>query len=85
MPSSKRSASTRGEIEDGKLQLSIYTMKGNDFMDAAEQKAAMAKAKVPLVAASETAVNGKGEGAFGGCQRDGGERQCRVPGGGHRP
>jgi Flp pilus assembly secretin CpaC len=62
--------SAKFEIEDGKLQLSIYTMKGNDFMEvvadpntgaiakaekitdagdlkeAAEQKAAMAKAKV---------------------------------------
>ena len=63
--------SAKFEIEDGKLQLSVYTMKGNDFMEvvadpntgaiaksekitdagdlkeAAEQKAAMAKAKVP--------------------------------------
>jgi hypothetical protein len=73
--------SAKFEIEDGKLQLSVYTMKGNDFMEvvadpktgaiakaekitdagdlkeAAEQKAAMAKAKVPLVTAAETAVN----------------------------
>jgi len=72
--------SAKFEIEDGKLQLSIYTMKGNDFMEvvadpktgaiakaekitdagdlkeAAEQKAAMAKAKVPLLTATETAV-----------------------------
>jgi lipopolysaccharide export LptBFGC system permease protein LptF len=72
--------SAKFEIEDGKLQLSIYTMKGNDFMEvvadpntgaiakaekitdagdlkeAAEQKAAMAKAKVPLLIATETAV-----------------------------
>jgi hypothetical protein len=77
--------SAKFEIEDGKLQLSVYTMKGNDFMevvadpntgaiakaekitdagdlkDAAEQKAAMAKAKVPLVAATETAVNANAE------------------------
>src|SRR6516225_11174439 len=69
------------EIEDGKLQLSIYTMKGNDFMEvvadpkagaiayaqeitdamdlneAIEQQAAVAKAKVPLLAAADTAVN----------------------------
>jgi hypothetical protein len=69
------------EIEDGKLQLSIYTMKGNDFMEvvadpntgaiakaekitdtddlkeAIEQKAAMARAKVPLLTATEAAVN----------------------------
>jgi lipopolysaccharide export LptBFGC system permease protein LptF len=73
--------SAKFEIEDGKLQLSVYTMKGNDFMeiiadpnngaiakaekitgagdlkDAAEQKAAMAKAKVPLLNATDTAVN----------------------------
>jgi hypothetical protein len=73
--------SAKFEIEDGKLQLSVYTMKGNDFMeiiadpnnaaiakagkitdagdlkDAAEQKAAMAKAKVTLLNATETAVN----------------------------
>jgi hypothetical protein len=73
--------SAKFEIEDGKLQLSIYTMKGSDLMEvvadpstgaiakaekitdagdlkeAAEQKAAMAKAKVPLLTATETAVN----------------------------
>ena len=73
--------SAKFEIEEGKLQLSIYTMKGNDFMEvvadpktgaiaktekitdagdlkeATAQKAAMAKAKVPLLTATETAVN----------------------------
>jgi peptidase YpeB-like protein len=73
--------SAKFEIEDGKLQLSVYTMKGSDFMEvvadpntgtiakaekitdagdlkeAAEQKAAIAKAKVPLLTATETAVN----------------------------
>jgi hypothetical protein len=73
--------SAKFEIEDGKLQLSVYTMKGNDFMEvvadpntgaiakaekitdagdlkeAAEQKTAMAKAKVPLLTATESAVN----------------------------
>ena len=73
--------SAKFEIEDGKLQLSVYTMKGNDFMEvvadpktgaiaktekitdagdlkeAPAQKAAMAKAKVPLLTATETAVN----------------------------
>ena len=73
--------SAKFELEDGKLQLSVYTMKGNDFMEvvadpntgaiakaekitdagdlkeAADQKAAMAKAKVPLLNATETAVN----------------------------
>jgi Flp pilus assembly secretin CpaC len=73
--------SAKFEIEDGKLQLSVYTIKGNDFMEvvadpssgaiakaekitdardlkeAAEQKAAMAKAKVPLLTATGTAVN----------------------------
>jgi len=72
--------SAKFEIEDGKLQLSVYTMKGNDFMEvvadpktgaiakaekitdaedlkaASSQKAAMAKAKVPLLTATETAV-----------------------------
>ena len=72
--------SAKFEIEDGKLQLSIYTIKGNDFTEvvadpnigaiakaeritdaddlkeATEQKAAMAKAKVPLLTATETAV-----------------------------
>ena len=72
--------SAKFEIEDGKLQLSVYTMKGNDFMEvvadpstgaiakaekiteaddlkeATEQKAAMAKARVPLLTATETAV-----------------------------
>ena len=73
--------SAKFEIEDGKLQLSVYTMKGSDFMEvvadpntgtiakaekitdagdlkeAAEQKATMAKAKVPLLTATEAAVN----------------------------
>src|SRR5713226_2195774 len=73
--------SAKFEIEDGKLQLSVYTIKGNDFMEvvadpktgaiakaekitdagdlkeATAQKAAMAKAKVPLLTAAETAVN----------------------------
>ena len=72
--------SAKFEIEDGKLQLSVYTIKANDFMEvvadpntgaiakaekitdvgdlkeAAEQKAAMAKAKVPLLTATDTAV-----------------------------
>jgi len=72
--------SAKFEIEDGKLQLSVYTMKGNSFTEvvadpntgtikevetikdaddlqaATAQKAAMAKAKVPLLTATETAV-----------------------------
>jgi hypothetical protein len=73
--------SAKFEIDEGKLQLSIYTMKGDYFMEvvadpktgavteaekikdaddlkeATAQKAAMAKAKVPLLTAAETAVN----------------------------
>jgi hypothetical protein len=72
--------SAKFEIEDGKLQLSIYTMKGDDFTEvvadpntgaiaksekitdandlkeATAQNAAVAKAKVPLLNATETAV-----------------------------
>jgi len=72
--------SAQFEIDDGKLQLSIYTTKGDDFTevvadptsgaimksekitgnddlnDAAEQKAAMAKATVSLLAAADAAV-----------------------------
>ena len=72
--------SAQFEIDDGKLQLSIYTAKGDDFTevvadptsgaimksekitdnddlnDAAEQKAAMAKATVSLLAAADAAV-----------------------------
>ena len=72
--------SAKFEIEDGKLQLSVYTVKGDGFMEvvadpttgaiakaemikdaddlkaATAQKAAMAKAKVPLLTATETAV-----------------------------
>jgi hypothetical protein len=72
--------SAKFEIADGKLQLSVYTMKGDGFTEvvadpktgtiaeaekitdaddlkaAAAQKAAMAKAKVPLLVATETAV-----------------------------
>ena len=73
--------SAKFDIDEGKLQLSIYTMKGDDFTEvvvdpktgavtgaekikdaddlkeATAQKAAMAKAKVPLLTAAETAVN----------------------------
>jgi hypothetical protein len=73
--------SAKFEIEDGKLQLSVYTMKGDSFTEvvsdpttgaiteaetikeaddlkeATAQKAAMARAKVPLLSAAETAVN----------------------------
>jgi len=73
--------SAKFEIDDGKLQLSVYTTKGDSFMEvvadprtgavteaekikdaddlkeATAQKAAMAKAKVPLLTAAETAVN----------------------------
>jgi hypothetical protein len=76
--------SAKFEIEDGKLQLSVYTMKGDGFTEviadpktgaiteaetikdaedlkaAAAQKAAMAKAKVPLLIATETAVKANG-------------------------
>jgi hypothetical protein len=68
------------EIEDAALQLSVYTLKGDDFIEvvvdtktgavakaekitdaddlkaAASQKAAMAKATVPLLAAADTAA-----------------------------
>jgi hypothetical protein len=73
--------SAKFEIEEGKLQLSVYTVKGeaftevvtdpntgaikeaetineaDDLKEATEQKAAMAKAKVPLLTAAETAVS----------------------------
>ena len=72
--------SAQFEMDDGKLQISIYTTKGDDFSevvadpktgaivktekitdtddinDAADQKAAMAKAKTSLVAAADAAV-----------------------------
>jgi hypothetical protein len=72
--------SAKFEIEHGKLQLSVYTLKGDAFTEvvadpktgaiakaekitdaddlkaAATQKAAMAKAKIPLLTAAETAV-----------------------------
>lgn len=72
--------SAQFEIDDGRLQISIYTSKGEDFVevitdpktgtvvrsqkitdddelsDAADQKAAMAKATVSLIAAADAAV-----------------------------
>jgi hypothetical protein len=72
--------SAQFEMDDGKLQISIYTAKGDDFSevvadpktggivktekitdtddlnDAADQKAAIAKAKTSLVAAADAAV-----------------------------
>ena len=74
--------SAKFEIEHGKLQLSVYTMEGDNFMEvvadpktgaiakaekitdaddlkaSASQKTAMAKAKVSLLTATETAVKG---------------------------
>jgi hypothetical protein len=72
--------SAKFEIDEGKLQISVYTIKGSDFMevvadpktgavakaekitdpddlkDATSQKAAMAKAKMSLLTAVETAI-----------------------------
>jgi hypothetical protein len=72
--------SAQFEIDDGKLQISIYTSKADEFVevmadpktgtivksekitddddlsDAADQKAAIAKAKVSLIAAADAAV-----------------------------
>ncbi len=72
--------SAQFEMDDGKLQISVYTTKGDDFSevvtdpktgaivktekitdtdelnDAADQKAAMAKAKTSLAAAADVAV-----------------------------
>jgi hypothetical protein len=72
--------SAKFEVEDGKLQLSVYTLKGNDFSEVvadprtgaitkaekisdkedleavAKQKAAMEKATVTLLAATDKAV-----------------------------
>jgi hypothetical protein len=72
--------SAQFEIDDGKLQVSIYTSKGGEFVEviadpktsamvrsekitdddelseAADQKAAMAKAKISLLAATDAAV-----------------------------
>ena len=73
--------SAKFEIQGGRLQLSVYTIKGNDLMEvvvdpktgavakaqeitdaidlkeATEQKTAVAKAKVSLLAAANAAVN----------------------------
>jgi hypothetical protein len=75
-----RPISAQFEMDDGKLRLSVYTIKGDDFTevvadpktgaivksekitdndelsDAADQKAAMAKATVSLLAAADAAV-----------------------------
>jgi hypothetical protein len=75
-----RPVSAQFEIDDGKLQISIYTTKGDDFTevvadpktgsivksekitdtdelsDAADQKAAMEKATISLLAAADAAV-----------------------------
>ena len=73
--------SAQFEMDDGKLQISIYASKGEDFLeviadpktgaivrsekitdddelsDAADQKAAMAKATISLIAAANAAVS----------------------------
>jgi hypothetical protein len=76
--------SAKFEIEDGKLQLSIYTMKGNDFtevrspdrrdLQGGENHGCCRSQRGDSAEGSY----GKGEGALAYRHRDGGERQCRV-------
>jgi hypothetical protein len=80
------------EIEDGRLQLSVYTMKGDTWTEvvADSSKGAIKEAET-IKDVDDSRGNGakggdgKGEGAPADRRRDGGERECRVPGGEHRP
>src|SRR5439155_13590772 len=83
--------SAKFEIEDGKLQLSIYTMKGNDFMEVVADPKTGAIAKAEKItdtddlkaASSQKAAMAKAKGAPARGHRDGGQSQYRVPGGQH--
>ena len=78
--------SAKFELEDGKLQLSVYTMKGNDFVEV------VADPNTGAIAKSENGCrgfkrggraegrDGKGEGPVADRDRDSGEGKCRLPG-----
>ena len=82
--------SAKFEIEDGKLQLSIYTMKGNDFIEVvADPKAGAIAYAQEITDAMDLneAIEGRrgqGESAPARSRRYSGERECRVPSGQHR-
>jgi hypothetical protein len=71
--------SAKFEIEDGKLQLSVYTIKGSDFIEvvADPNTGAMAKAEKITDAGFEGSGRAegrhdKGQGSIAQCHRDGG-------------
>jgi hypothetical protein len=78
--------SAKFEIEDGKLQLSIYTMKGNDFMEVVADPNTGAGRQGGEDygyggfegSGRAEGRHGKGEGALTDRHRDGGESECRV-------
>jgi hypothetical protein len=80
--------SAKFEIADGKLQLSVYTMKGDGFTEVVADPKTGAIAEAEKItdaddlkaAASQKAAIGKSEGATAHRNRDSGEGQCRVPG-----
>src|SRR5689334_24896245 len=85
--------SAKFEIEDGKLQLSVYTMKGSDFMEVVadpntrhDRKGGEDNGCRGFEGSGRAkGRHGESEGAVADRHRDGGQCECRVPGGQRRP
>jgi hypothetical protein len=71
--------SAKFEIEDGKLQLSVYTMKGNDFMEvvADPETGAIAKAE-KITDAGDLKGNHPATAVMGECQAAAAGISCRF-------
>ena len=81
--------SAKFELEDGKLQLSVYVLKGDDFVEVvADPKTAVAKSEKitdadDLKAAAAQKAAGQGGGVAVDRCRHGGKGQYRPPGDQH--
>jgi hypothetical protein len=83
--------SAKFEIEDSKLQLSVYTTKGDTVTEviadpnpgAIKEAETIKEADDLKEATAQKGSDDKGEGAVAECRRGRGERQRRVPGGEH--
>ena len=69
--------SAKFEIEDGKLQLSVYIMNDNDFTEV------VADPNTGAIGDRSKSCDGKGEGALAHRHGDRGQGKSRVPGGQH--
>jgi len=83
--------SAKFELEDGKLQLSVYTMRGDSFTEvvadpntgAIKEAETIKKADDLKEATAQKAAMAKAKGALADSRRDRGQCQRRVPGSEH--